>query len=418
MPVQGKSDGHRQEQHTQQQHQQQQQQRVMTDRTEIPIRTVLLLSDDWSDTVEGHIAINKALSLSLTGYEGVRVCCATLRTPDESSLADAAKAKVQLISLTSDRNQHLTQLYAGFNDNPQALWTKATLGKVPDVSFIVGHSPGTAEAAIKLRDSSYPSSKVILFFHVVPDDLEWLADKLPYRLPAGDDLVRLAETADVVYSVTNQVHSFFEAKFRNRAQKPVDHRLYVPQCTRAVFDIEPERDRKFSKNSGLRVLVLGRGLGVEDWQGLDIAASAVAKVATLLKDRGGPTVSLTVGDVPRSQREIVRTALAALTEGSDLKLDVKTYDKADTQFRDMAKYHLCLVPSRAEPFGYAGLLPISAGIPTLIAEDSNLASIIKRLTIDPSQFLGRHIMHFSRSNTFLLSSLHVCICNVHSTIRI
>lgn len=384
MPVQGKSDEH-------------QQQQQVVDRTEIPIRTVLLLSDDWSDTVEGHVAINKALSLSLTGYEGVRVCCATLRTPEESSLADAAKAQVQLISLTSERNQDLGQLYASFNDNPQVLWTKATLGKFPEVSFIVGHSPGTAEAAVKLRDSTHPSSKVILFFHVVPDDLEWLADKLPYRLPTDNDFVRLAERADVVYSVTKPVHSYFEAKFRNRAQKSVDHRLYVPQCTKAVFDIQPERNRKFSKNNGLRVLVLGRGLGVEDWQGLDIAASAVAKVATLLRDKGGPLVSLTVGDVPREQREIVRIALAALTEDSDLNLDVKTYRDSAAQFRDMTKYHLCLVPSRAEPFGYGGLMPISAGIPTLIAEDSYLASLIKRLTVDPNQFLG---MYLSTSESF------------------
>lgn len=354
---------------------------------EIPIRTVLLLSDDWSDTVEGHVAINKALSLSLTGYEGVRVCCSTLRPPSQ---AGAEKSQVQLVSLTTDRTKDLRQLYASFNDNPQSLWTKAVLGKVPETSFIIGHSPGTAEAAVKLRDSCYPSSKVILFFHVVPDDLEWLSEALPYRLPSDDDLVRLAEKVDVVYSVTKPVHSFFDAKFRNRAQKSIDHRLYTPQCTKAVFDIVPEKDRTFSKSSnGLRVLVLGRGLGAEDWQGLDIAVSALAKVATLLKDRGGPTVSLTVGDVPRHQRELVRTALAALTEGSDLSLDVKTYKDSVEQFRDMARYHLCLVPSRAEPFGYGGLVPISAGIPTIVAEDSYLASLIKRLTIDPSQFLVR-----------------------------
>lgn len=356
----------------------------------IPVRTIVLLCDEWKDdSVEGVAAINRSVAQSLTGHEGARVFCVTIKPLDRSAQEEAKVGDVQLFSLFDGSKQDLREQYRAFNGTPEPIWMRSVHKKIPEVSFIVGHFPGTAEAAVGLRDSVYPSSKVILFYHVIPEDVEWLADKLPYTVPSDNDLIRLAEKADAVYSVTNQVHSFFQAKFLNRAQKTIDHRLYLHQCSKQVFDVTPERGRDLPKNE-LRAFVLSRGSGMEEWQGLDIATCAMAKVATILKDRGGgPGVSLTIGNVDPAQKEAVRGALAPFTEGTDLRLDLKAYKSSKEQFIDMSKYHVCLVPSRAEPFGSVGLLPLGIGIPTLIAQNSYLATTVKRLTVDPSQCIVR-----------------------------
>lgn len=53
-----------------------------------------------------------------------------------------------------------------------------------------------------------------------------------------------------------------------------------------------------------------------------------------------------------------------------------------------ARFDLCLVPTRSEPYGHVGLEAISAGLPTLMSEQSVLASMVRRLVPDPGDYLG------------------------------
>ena len=53
-----------------------------------------------------------------------------------------------------------------------------------------------------------------------------------------------------------------------------------------------------------------------------------------------------------------------------------------------ACFDLCLVPTRSEPYGQVGLEVVSAGLPTLVAEQSAVASVVSRLMPEPEKMLG------------------------------
>lgn len=78
-----------------------------------------------------------------------------------------------------------------------------------------------------------------------------------------------------------------------------------------------------------------------------------------------------------------------------------------------ACYDLVLLPTRAEPYGPIGHEALSAGLPTLVAEQSALASIINRLTPDPANYLGKtssscHV--FNEQPSVLTLVVLVCAC--------
>ena len=77
---------------------------------------------------------------------------------------------------------------------------------LPHVTHIVGHSPVTAEAALRMRGTVYPDSKVILFNHIIPHDIEWLHHTLPYVIPTDTELVHQGEEADLVFSGKAKIH--------------------------------------------------------------------------------------------------------------------------------------------------------------------------------------------------------------------
>ena len=363
----------------------------MPEEIESDTRCILLLSDSWGTTTEGICGVNQSIALALSRYKGIRVYCTLFHplsslTQDDRSLAD--DNDVTLISLASNEDS-ASELYALFNENPSDVFCDI-YNKVPHVSHIVGHSPVTAEAALKLKEEHYPNSRVILFYHVIPRDVEWLGDQLPYVVPTDSEQVRLGELADVVYSVTDKVHWYYTAKFRNRCQVEVDHRLFLPQCSDKVFDVK--RDQTDAKNK-TSILSLASGAhACAEWTGLDIGACSINKVAVEVKKGGEQPVLDSVPSLKVGGAQVDESKLRSHVEqfSSDLILDVSTYSNADDLYRDLASCSLCIMPSRAEPFGYVGLQALSAGIPTLIAEDSCLASMVKRLTSEPEAFLGQY----------------------------
>ena len=353
-------------------------------------RCILLLSDSWSSLQDGIASVNKCLATSLTRYKGIKVY-SIIFSSDELSTSDkkaAEKSNVVLISLGNSDGKK--DLYKKFNASPEE-YCKNLKAQVPFVSHIVGHSPVTADAALRLRSSLYPESKVILFYHVIPGDVDWMADQLPYTIPDDTELVRLAEQADVVYSVTEKLHWYYMAKFRNRAEKEVDHRLYLPQSSEQVFGLK----RKLGREP--KVLVVADGTTVEDWQGLDIVACGVGKaVAAMSGDdpsQKGQPPSLLVGGVAQSETSKTRDDLLGFAPSSNMRLEVKSYTSPQDLYTDLSECSLCVVPSRAEPYGHVGLQALSSGIPTLIAENSALASIITRLTSEPEYFLGKNLTY-------------------------
>jgi len=147
--------------------------------------------------------------------------------------------------------------------------------KIPWVTHIVGHAPVSCQAATWIRRKLYPTSQLILFYHVLPQDTDWMGESLPYPHLSTEDYIKMAQSCDVIFSVTSRVYEYFEAKFINRPEFLIDHRLYLPQSPSEVFAVRPEALGNLDPPS---VLVLQSDDQADD-QGIDIALKAMMKVA-------------------------------------------------------------------------------------------------------------------------------------------
>ncbi|ELT87085.1 hypothetical protein CAPTEDRAFT_209575, partial [Capitella teleta] len=237
-------------------------------------RVILLLSDCWSNIRDGIAGINKSLAQSLAMYKGIRLYSAVFTEASKLSQAaikEASESNVILFSLASNGTSS-QELYKSFNADPCA-YLSDLKERIPNVHQIVGHVPVTGRACLAIRDQLYPQAKVVLFFHIVPQEISWLGDNIPFDMLSESELVNLGEQADFVYSITEKLHWFNTAKFRNRAKQSVDHHLFLPQCSKEVFSIT--REKQTGKTP--TILVMADGRAVDPWLGLDIAACAVNK---------------------------------------------------------------------------------------------------------------------------------------------
>ena len=139
----------------------------------------------------------------------------------------------------------------------------------------------------------------------------------------------------------------------------------------------------------LRVLVICQAADCaeECADGVDIATLAVVKTAQALPAHFRHTLS--VGGVAPSDMASTRRRLDALVgRQTNVQLNVHAYESRADVLRDLAGHSLCLVPSRCEPHGHAGLLALSAALPTLLSDESSLAPLVRRLAVHPQHFIG------------------------------
>ena len=348
-----------------------------------PERCLLLVADGWHMARDGLYSVNRQLALGLSRFSGVKVYCALLTSLNNvkpEDIKDADNHNVKLIGTESNSGN----LYKEFNANPKAVFPNL-FQMIPGVTHIIGHSPITGEGAIKLRDSIYKSSKVLLFYHVLPDDVEWLGNEVSYVIPTETELVKLAEQADVVYSVTEKLHWHFRAKFRNRASKNIDHRLFLPQSSEKIFQVKPEKSKADGPPS---IFTLCFGCPAS-WHGLDIVACAVNKVALAMMDQpvSGPLPKLVIGNVNPIYQEAVKKYVAPYMTVANVTVEYHPYTGVADLQKDLSSCTLAILPCRAEPYGHLALSFLSAGVPCLIAENCAVSSLIKHLTPEPENIL-------------------------------
>ena len=89
------------------------------------------------------------------------------------------------------------------------------------------------DEGLRIHDASI--RQVVLFYHVLPKDINHIQNQLPYRVPNDRQLVMLAGKVDVVYLATEKIHWYFASKFRNRSNVDIDFRLFIPQCSEEFF---------------------------------------------------------------------------------------------------------------------------------------------------------------------------------------
>ncbi|CAD5119898.1 DgyrCDS8478 [Dimorphilus gyrociliatus] len=328
-------------------------------------RTVLILSDTWSSTKEGIAAVTYGLASKLATYKGIKIY---VNTVDQSiSTSDRKEAERLGVELS-------------IFENPT--WS----ANIRNVTQIIGHAPFNHQLALKLKDEKFIDSEVLSFFHTTIDDVSWTADNLPYSFPTMNELVNCAERSSAVYSVTEKVHFYWSAKFRNRAKKPIDHRLYEPLSHPLLFQVPPVR-----KCDEIRLLVLTDNNQEGNFCGEDIGACAVSKLAELYEkeyDSLAQKLKLIIGTHEKAG-ELSRTRDRCQKQilQNNLPMEVIQWRDVNEMLEAIHNSDVVLAASRCEPMGFFGLAPLCAGVPCLISENSTLAPLVQRLTTEPHLIL-------------------------------
>ncbi|XP_077869682.1 uncharacterized protein LOC100372804 [Saccoglossus kowalevskii] len=336
-------------------------------------KSILVVNDEWGTAKGGISTINREVAITAAN-NGIDVHALTLSTTSEDK-DDAFENGVTLI--TPKIKKHLQ------DKDPRPDWFVLhesffpTLGcNVTGVETIIGHLPITGNEAISLKEELFPGKKLVLFNHVIPEDIEpykdgWTPEKVQNRERA---LFEIAAKADVVFSVGPRMYRHFENKYRAYTSKTVCHKKFLPQPSKRFFDIEI---RKPKDDGQMQILTFGRILGVEELKGYDIVAKAVGRaVKTLRKVKPQCSPVWVIRGVPKEEHQQTREFLNKSHDCDFLEIKLYPYGTQDDIRMDLKQSHVCVMGSRSEPFGLVGMEAIASGLPVLVTANSGLADFL------------------------------------------
>ncbi|XP_077869725.1 uncharacterized protein LOC144361794 [Saccoglossus kowalevskii] len=336
-------------------------------------KSILVVNDEWGTAKGGISTINREVAITAAN-NGIDVHALTLSTTSEDK-DDALENGVMLIMPKIKENLQ--------DKDPKLDWFVLhesffpTLSRdVAGIETIIGHLPITGNEAMSLKEELFPDKKLVLFNHVIPEDIEphkdsWTPERVRDRERA---LFKIADKADAVFSVGPRVYSHFENKYRAFTSKTVCHKKFLPQPSKSFFDIEIQKPKADGR---VQILTFGRIWGVEKLKGYDIVAKAVGRaVKTLRKVKPQCSPVWIIRGVPEGEHQETREFLK-ISHGCDF-LDIKLYPYGtqDDICMDLKQSHVCVMGSRSEPFGLVGMEAIASGLPVLVTKNSGLADFL------------------------------------------
>ncbi|WP_328534761.1 helix-turn-helix domain-containing protein [Micromonospora zamorensis] len=339
---------------------------------------ILVINTEWSSRHGGLSTLNRELCRSMVS-QGAEVYCSTPSASDEEN-EDAARARVSLVHPPTSSKY------------PDAVLThppELPPGVVPDV--VIGHGRQTGEAA-RLVSRHYPGARLVHFFHVISDQVEFEKEHEPDIDPMDtaeqrfQEELEIVRNSDLAVGVGPVLHKYLRGRLRGpRHGKVRTHRL-DPGFDIAEQALEPPD----SGDDTAQVLLFGR-LSVRESKvkGVDIAAAALGHV---MRQRGtrGPDVELVLRGVEAGEGRRLKTTVEKWAgRPPSLRVQPRPYsaDK-NTLEDDLHQARVVVMPSRAEGFGLVGLEAVTAGIPVLISDRSGLGRLLldaqSKLSVDLS----------------------------------
>ena len=236
---------------------------------------------------------------------------------------------------------------------------------------VIGHDIHLGRQVQMIKEV-HPNCKWIQVVHTDPEELAMFMDCTGATVKGEDKHwaeVELCKLADQVVAVGPKLTDAFAAYLRS-CGKHQD----VLNLTPGIFT-EFAHINQVAEGGGIfRVLVFGYG-DSEDFRvkGYDIAAGAVAK----LKDEECSVKLLFVG-APNGEEEKVKERF--LKEGiSPSQLVVRCAEEKEQLVAGFYEADLVIMPSRAEGFGLAALIALSAGLPVLVSDNSGIGKALKKV---------------------------------------
>ncbi|XP_077982430.1 uncharacterized protein LOC144437378 [Glandiceps talaboti] len=338
-------------------------------------RSVLFVNDEWGATKGGMSTVHRAIA-TLAQEWGLDVHVTAVRA-SEDDIADTKEKGIGLILPETKKHYSIEPtkdwlaLHASYFPNLRS--------QIPNLYVIVGHGSITDNIVIGWKEEVFQESKVVLFYHDIPEDVDVFKDDwTPAEVERRESgLLEAAMKAHVVFSIGPRMKSHFDNKFRAIPDDLLPkHIEYLPRPDQKFFDLkltEPGSNDKFP----WRVIVFGRVKGKERLRGYDLVAEAMAKVTASFRFVQRDAPKLVIRGIEKDDDDASKQFFEKYKKSGHLQMVMLPYGTQDDILKDLQQSHLCIMASRSEPFGMVAFEAMATGIPTLVTVNSGVAEFLK-----------------------------------------
>ncbi|KOX13006.1 NTPase [Saccharothrix sp. NRRL B-16348] len=349
--------------------------RVSTPR---PLR-LLAVNTEWSSRNGGQSTLNRELCKALAAQDVEVYCSTPYATEEERRDAEAVGV-------------HLVHPPPALGPPESALSRPPGLppGVVPDV--VVGHGRKTGEAAMWLVEDHFREAKLLHFFHVISDRVEFVKghdiddDPVAEADQRFQDEFAIAARANLAVGVGPVLHHYLRDRLRGSMSRE-------PIRMDPGFDSGWHHAELPPPSDTVRVLLVGRlSLREARVKGVDLIARALGHALTQ-RGPNDPEVELVLRGVGAKEGEALANAVREWARKPSLRVVPRPYSpNAATLVQDLHQAGVVVMPSRAEGFGLVGLEAITTGVPTLVSKRSGLGALLDEERADLSVELSNRVI--------------------------
>jgi glycosyltransferase involved in cell wall biosynthesis len=294
-----------------------------------------------------------------------------------------AAFNMQLAQELADRNDTLVYVYiTKGNQLPHieniCFLTKnenndipCALGCYKLITHLIGHGHITSQLMIKLgKDDLFKHCKKWMFMHTCPEVTDQAAKgKASSGIEKDVKLVKLAEAADVVWSVGEVMYDYWSRKINFS----IRHECFEPSLNKH-FMCDPS-NRRQETTTTIQFLCFGRTRGVMTSKGIDVLLQIYKALNAEHETKGKPLRTFVLRGIERGCSDNIREELNLQHDTNFL---LREFGDSDDVKQDLAGADYVIVPSIAEPFGLVGMEALAANVIPFVGSDSGIAKHLEK----------------------------------------
>lgn len=324
------------------------------------MKNLIFVSDEWGYTKGGINTINMELCNRIALlYKDIKVYCIVIYA-DKETVTLTQKSKVKLITL-NDTKTNQSKFYK--NDLYKLINKIKNMHVINCETWIIGHDVITGDTAVDLcctlKKYGFNNVKSAIIHHMDYED--YLVYKESYKSRRIIEQHELLRKSDLLFGVGPRL---------KRSACNIRQSENCPQIIPGISFENTIISEYCCDIKQIRVLVCGR-IGRSD----DIIKNAMLSVkafATLVgnEDKFQDARISLIGCDEKQREELILLG----SRYARRRVTINPYDFLNQEelMEQMAKHHICIMPSLKEGFGLTGWEAISLGIPVIISKSSGL----------------------------------------------
>lgn len=325
------------------------------------MKNLIFVSDDWGYTKGGINTINVDLCKEIALLpENINVYC-TVIYADNESIREAKNNNVNLITLNEIKTQ---QSRFQENDLYKLLENiKSQHVSASNETWVIGHDVITGEIAVKLccalQKRGFSNCMSAIIHHMDYED--YMVNKESYKSGNIIEQHELLRKPDLLFGVGP------------RLRQSACNIRQSDKCPQIIPGINFEKEminEYYGDIKQIRVLVCGRiGQNDDIIKNATLAAKAFATIVGTEERFQDSRISL-IGCDEKQREELIM--LGSQYAGRRITINPYEFMDRNTLITQMARHHICIMPSLKEGFGLTGWEAISLGVPVIISKSSGL----------------------------------------------